>query len=166
MQFAVHVLELVLAVWLIGIVLVAEILAGIFWWGFGLRYSVFFALIQLFSWILRIFGWFIIPGLALARAWHKGADGKWHWPAFFWLLDNEEDGIVGPGEALTRWNAIVWTAFRNSTNNVRYLPGISQKGRPFYRKTWGPKPGGLYVQAGWNSSGFPVISGGRNVNPF
>jgi hypothetical protein len=82
------------------------------------------------------------------------------------LWGNLEDGIVGPGMALNRWNAFYWSAYRNPCNNLRYLPGVSKVGRPLWRKTWGAKPGGWYVQAGWNHSGFPVLSPGRNVNPY
>jgi hypothetical protein len=49
---------------------------------------------------------------------------------------------------------------------VRFVPGISKVGRPLWRKTWGARPGGFYVAAGWNNSGYPVLSGGRNVNPW
>lgn len=86
--------------------------------------------------------------------------------------------------------AFMWTALRNPCNNLRYVPGVSKVGRPLWRKEWSmkaptittwllplprfklPIPYGLalvlkryYAQAGWNHSGFPVLSAGINVNP-
>ena len=163
---ALHWIELALAIWLIGVVLVLETVAGIFWWRFGVRYAVFFALIQLVSWTFRIPGWVVVPLLAIARAWHLGADRKYHWPWFAWIYDNEEDGVL-PDWYRTEHStwplwlvALIWCGFRNSTNNLRYVPGVSKVGRPFYRLDFNLFGKPKYVQAGWNPSGYPVISWG------
>lgn len=84
----------------------------------------------------------------------------------FWLFDNKVDGIYGPDGPYTAWQAWYWSAWRNSVNNFRFVPGVSKVGRPLWRKTWGAKPGGWYAQAGWNPSGYPVLSAGRNIHPW
>ena len=128
-----------------------------------MRYVALFILIQLASLVLTLVGIPLCALLAVLEEWEI-AHGKPQWVGF-WLWSNERDGICGPFP-LTRWNAFYWSALRNPCNNLRFVPGVSKVGRPIYRKTWGPKPGGWYFQAGWNPSGFPVFSGGRNVNPW
>lgn len=93
-------------------------------------------------------------------------------PAWAWVWSNDEDGIyptwyhrVNPTWSYGR-TIFVWTALRNPVNNFRFVRGVSKIGRPLWRKTWGAKPGGFYVQAGWNASGYPVLSGGRNSNVY
>lgn len=120
-----------------------------------------------------------IPGLLVSifAPWHI-TDGKGHWSRLFWLFDNDEDGIFGTGP-ITRLRAIYWAGVRNYVNNLRYVRGVSKVGRPLWRKEWTSKVrtltlfgrtwtvgGRYYAQAGWNSSGFPVLSAGPNVNPW
>ena len=132
-----------------------------------MRYVALFGLIQAVSLVLTLIGLPVVGILAFTRSWTIVA-GKPQWKGgvFTWIWGNLEDGIVGPGMTLNRWNAFYWAGIRNPCNNLRYARGVSKVGRPLWRKTWGAKPGGWYVAAGWNNSGFPVLSGGRNVNPW
>jgi len=98
---------------------------------------------------LMVLGWFICLSPALAKA--------------SWLWWNDEDGA---GPSVKWWDQYIWLGWRNSVANYKHVPGVSKVGRPAYRKTWGPKPGGFYFQAGWEPNGYPVLSGGRNVNPW
>lgn len=53
-------------------------------------------------------------------------------PRWCWLYCNDEDGVVGPawwhdenaGKS-QRWLAFVWSAWRNPTNNLRFLPFVN-----------------------------------------
>ncbi len=130
------------------------------------RYVLLFALIQTVSLVLTLIGLPVVGILSLTRSWTVVA-GKLQWKGgrLTWIWGNLEDGIVGPGP-LNRWRAFYWSGVRNPCNDLRYIRGVSKVGRPLWRKTWGAKPGGFYVAAGWNSSGYPVLSGGRNVNPY
>ena len=78
-----------------------------------------------------------------------------------WIWKNDIDQPAG-----TRWQFYVWIALRNPVSNLRLVPEVSKIGRPYWRKTWGAKPGGFYAHAGWNASGYPVLSAGRNPNAF
>jgi hypothetical protein len=122
---------------------------------------------------LLLIGIPVIGILAYFRLWRNAGGGiggpsRWQWRGGYltWIWGNLEDGIVGPGMILTSWNAFYWSGLRNPVNNLRFVPGVSRVGRPLWRRTWGAKPGGWYAQAGWNDSGYPVLSGGRNVNPY
>lgn len=135
-------------------------------WSVGLW--LLFVAIQLASLVITLAGIFVLAVLAAFKIWHVDTAGKYHWPALFWIWDNQEDGICAAWyrTPIDRWHAYTWSAFRNSANNLRYVRGVSDVTRPLWRQTWGAKPGGWYAQAGWNNSGYPVISGGRNVNPY
>lgn len=139
-----------------------------------MRYIGLFILIQLASLVLTIVGIPICAILADIEFWQPAPDKDdiYHYPAWAWVWDNDEDGIMPawyrrqhPSWSLRRV-AFVWTALRNPCNNLRYVRGVSKVGRPLWRKTWGAKPGGFYAAAGWNASGYPVLSAGRNVNPY
>lgn len=136
-------------------------------------YIAVFAAVQLLSLGLALVGILPIAILATLKRWRidptiLGGSG-WRTSSFFnTLYGNDEDGIFGPKGEFTgsRWHAFYWSAIRNDVNNLRYVRGISGVGRPYSRWTWGATPGGFYIHAGWNASGFPVCSAGRNVNPF
>lgn len=84
-----------------------------------------------------------------------------------WLWDNEEDGIDGGGGWNQQWSIghqiFVWSAKRNPVNGLRTVSWVSAKGRPLWRKTWVMFGKHYYFQAGWNGSGYPVLSGGANI---
>lgn len=134
----------------------------------NVRYILLFTAIQLVAAILAVVGVFVVGALCLCKAWaFNFTPGAFHWPRAFWLWDNDEDGVCPIFFAPpSRWEVFVWSALRNPVNNFRFVPGVSKIGRPLFRKTWGAKPGGFYYQAGWNASGYPVLSGGRNANVF
>jgi hypothetical protein len=55
------------------------------------------------------------------------------WPDLFWLWGNEEDGIFPDWyePALPRWKrAWYWTAFRNSTRNLPFVPLVGVRVKP------------------------------------
>ncbi len=135
------------------------------------KYISLFVLIQLVAAVLAIVGIPVCAYLALTHVESAALPvGPWrvgHWrPKWAWIWDNDIDGIYGPGKPRTRWQSFYWTALRNPCNNLRFVKGISQVGRPLWRKTWGPRPGGWDAQAGWNSSGYPVLSAGINIHTF
>jgi hypothetical protein len=124
-------------------------------------YVCLFASIQLVSLVLAIIGIPVVGLLAYLYAWVPIA-GKFQWRggALTWIWGNEENGIVGPGMALNRWNAFYWSAIRNPCNNLRFLPGISRVGRPLLYRTWMMFGKQFYVKAGWMSDGYPCLSAG------
>lgn len=128
-----------------------------------MKYIALFILLQLINIPLIVLGWFTVALCVTATrsGWLRD------WPHWAWLWFNDQDGY-GPSPGW--WGAYSWLAWRNPVNNFRFVPGVSAVGRPLWRKTWG-KPNAFgkpdhYVMAGWNSSGFPVLSGGTNPNPF
>jgi len=132
-----------------------------------------FILIQLASLVLTIVGIPVVAVLVELDFLYFGMDGeRVHFPPWAWIWDNQEDGVLPTWfrQKYPTWSphrtAFVWSALRNPCNNLRFVRGVSKVGRPLWRKTWGAKPGGFYFAAGWNGSGYPVLSGGRNVNPF
>ena len=135
---------------------------------------LYFAAFQIVAFVLAVFiGSWLIAGLAFAKcytvresyyysgrqilAWRGG------WLTFPW--GNEEDGIDGlrggsPDQfwwrdrtlGMPRWMQIwLWSAFRNSTNNLRFL--VKWIGGPI--KEW--TTGSHLYRIGWNSNGFPVL---------
>lgn len=137
------------------------------------RYVLLFIAIQLISLVLTVIGIPVCAFLAyeLDYAYDENSD-RYHFPRWAWIWDNQEDGVAAAWylKAHPEWTfphtVFMWSALRNPCNNLRYVPGVSKIGRPLWRKTWGAKPGGWYVQAGWNASGHPVLSAGRNINPY
>lgn len=138
-----------------------------------IKYLALFTVIQTVALALAILGLPIVAVAAATGSWYYAEQptrmvGHWR-HKWMWLWDNEEDGIYGDQDGYGGrmwWNIFYWSALRNSVNNFRFCKYVSGKGRPLWRKTWGPRPGGWYVAAGWNASGYPVLSGGRNVNVY
>jgi hypothetical protein len=76
----------------------------------------------------------------------------WHGGWLTWLWGNEEDGVTGPawwwdrtcrGYArhnapwwVSAWSAYRWSALRNPSNNMRFLPGINPVIRPEAVRSW------------------------------
>lgn len=148
-----------------------------------LKYVLLFTAIQLAAFVLAIIGLPICAVLPLLPLRMENLNTQfihaptlWHYPKLAWLWDNDEDGVFPAFYAREHLNWSVWriiftwTALRNPVNNLRFVRGVSLKGRPLWRKEWGPENSygfpSYYAQAGWNSSGYPVLSGGRNENPF
>lgn len=87
-----------------------------------------FVLIQLASLVLGFVGLFVVGFLAYFYAWTQ-VDGKFQWRGglLTWIWSNEEDGIVGPGIGLNRWNAYKWSALRNPCNNLRFVRPLTAR---------------------------------------
>jgi hypothetical protein len=130
-----------------------------------MKYIPLFIAIQVASLLLMIAG---IP-ICAVLAYGKFArwDGKqWHWPAWAWIWDNEEDGDTATwySQQHANWSLahreFIWTALRNSVNNLRYVRYVSGKGRPLWLRNWQMRGKTYYAKAGWSSAGFPVMSAG------
>jgi hypothetical protein len=126
-----------------------------------ISYIALFTLIQLVSLVLTVLGFFVIGFLAYFYAWQLVA-GKFQWRGglWTWLWGNEEDGIVGPGMGLNRWNSYYWSALRNPCNNLRFVRGVSGIGRPLLYRTWTMFGKQFYLKWGWMSDGYPAFSAG------
>lgn len=119
---------------------------------------VLFAFIQVVSFVLMVIGWVVIAFLAGLRA--KSLMGAtWHFPGWAWIWDNEIDGVCGPLPP-TRWNIYYWSALRNPVNNLRFVYGVSKKGRPLVYRTWKWLSRDFYYKLGWMSDGYPCLSFG------
>ena len=136
-----------------------------------MRYVLLFIAIQLVSWGLFVPGFLICAILAWTNAWQmtrSPVNGmtiwvwrwgrKWWQP--FWLWSNDEDGVIKSDYVTSNlpWSlersVFVWTAWRNSVNNLRFVPGVSGKGRPL----WQFKVFGKTYLAGWHSDGWPTLT--------
>jgi hypothetical protein len=154
-----------------------------------MKYLVLFLLIQSASAVSFIPGLPICAYLAYThQSTYDKTTGQYHWPTWAWLWDNEEDGVAPTWYRAQHrdWSfakaAFHWSALRNSSNNLRYVPGVSAPGRPLLYSTWSwqvpiltwgaqslfPYPEKIsfetrqfYWKAGWQpNTGWPCISGG------
>lgn len=132
--------------------------------------GMWFAAIQLISLVVTVVGWILLIPFCIAQAWvpTMAVSGRqidrWKFRPLNWVYGNVEDGVSGQhaliwtatGQVPYRPNAhpavraYLWSAWRNSADNLKYLFRWS-KG-PFLQ---------LHIKAGWNSSGLPVISVSR-----
>lgn len=96
--------------------------------------------------VLWVVGVPLVGVLALFEAWHPRpsrtyADGRivqvWNGGWLTWLWGNEEDGVTGAvwyRRAHPEWSArkcaFMWSALRNPSNNMRFIPGINPKIKP------------------------------------
>lgn len=133
-----------------------------------------FVLLQLFGLIVAIIAAiFVLPWLAGFGLWVTRESmyypekmiTVWRGGWLTWILGNEEDGVTSEASAQRaaeyaarypniRLRAYMWSAIRNSTNNLRWV--FKWVGGPFFRyefRRW-------YIQAGWYPNGFPVVSAG------
>lgn len=123
---------------------------------------LYFALLELVAAAFMVIGWvLLIPLCSSKRWWRYDAQSMHaHFPRLFWLWDNDEDGITPAwyNPQATLWRAYVWTAWRNSVNNLRFL--VSWKGGPW----WHWSNGKWYAQAGFRpDTGWPVLSAGAGL---
>jgi hypothetical protein len=140
----------------------------------------YFAAVQVVALDAAIIGWLLLIAPCAMRAWtpveqiyqadwqrELGLPKKtieiWSWAWLNRVWGNDEDGVVtglcGNVEynpEASRWGAYLWSAWRNSANNLRFV--FRWKGGPFYR--WENSAHTKYFQLGWYPNGFPVISGG------
>jgi hypothetical protein len=106
---------------------------------------LWFIVVQFLMLLATVIGWFALIPFCLAHAWEiKGKsikDGRpihsWKWPALNWLYGNPEDGVSGitarvwnsTGTAQQNYhptnspalNAYLWSAWRNSADNLKYV---------------------------------------------
>lgn len=97
---------------------------------------------QLVSLVLTIIGWPLLLPLAFLEAWAPRPSkssifagrnvNAWVGGWLTWIWCNEEDGVTGAPWYTLRYrtrsekiNAYLWSAWRNSANNLRFLPGMS-----------------------------------------
>ncbi len=134
---------------------------------------LYFAFVQVVALIAMIVGWFLLIIPCTLGAWrpiqqiytpewmdsyYKKGIYVWSWDWLNSIWGNDEDGVVGitdynpPGG---RFKAYLWSAWRNSANNLRFI--FRNFDGPFYRK----EIGNWYFQCGWYPNGFPVLSAGR-----
>lgn len=138
---------------------------------------IWFALVQILSLLAMVLGWIVLIPFCLAQAWTMDTistkDGRlidrWSWHPLNQIYDNVEDGVSGQTalvwingslthympNAWAPWRAYCWSAWRNSCDSLKYV--FRWSNGPFHR--W--QKGTFYVQAGWNTSGLPVLSMGR-----
>ena len=140
---------------------------------------IYFVAIQFVMLFFTIIGWFLLIPFCLFKAWGEHTPvifsttivlDQWDWRPLNYIYGNPEDGVSGQyarvwlngttqgpfmPAAWAPWRAYRWSALRNSTDNLKYV--FRRDDGPFKRFefcSW-------YVQAGWNTRGLPVISGGR-----
>jgi hypothetical protein len=133
--------------------------------------------------VLDIIGLVIMVPLAAMRAWrlrpskvyrsdYWGMRGVTVWRGGWltWLWCNEEDGVTGPGWWWNRtcrgyarnnapwwvsaWSSYRWSALRNPSNNMRFVPGINPVIRPEAVRSWEWRVP-LARTAGWK---WPVLA--------
>jgi len=128
--------------------------------------------VQAASWLVLFpIGVVLLLPLSLLRLWHTAPSLEynydvtvWNGGKLTWLWGNEEDGVlpsdrnhylVGKPDWL---RAYLWSAWRNSTNNVRFAASI--KGGAWLQvRRWG-----WYFQAGYRpDTGWPVWSAGAGL---
>ncbi len=133
----------------------------------GPRLAALYLLIQPASGALLLVGLPICAVLAYCDLAHYDrAGGRWHWPAWAWPWDNEEDGthphwyaVAHPTWSVARLE-FTWSALRNPVNNLRFVAGFSKAGRPLWHRSWTIRGRQFYAQAGWLTDGYPVLSAG------
>ena len=91
----------------------------------------------LFALFLDLIGLIIIPILLITKSYgpkysHKFKHYYQGFPWLFYIWSNEEDGVLGSKQYAERYPAwstlrrgFTWSAIRNSTNNLRFLPILS-----------------------------------------
>ena len=135
---------------------------------------LYFTFVQVVALIAMVVGWFLLiipcalgawePELQIYQPDWAATEGSrkminiWSWDWLNNVWGNDEDGVTGIpayNKTESRFKAYLWSAWRNSTNNLRFV--FRNFNGPFYRK----EIGNWYFQAGWYPNGFPVLSAGR-----
>lgn len=117
-----------------------------------------FAKLQLAQAPLMLLG---VPVIAVMAA-LKRYDGV-HWKdKWMYVWDNDQDGIVEPGQARTWPNVFQWSAIRNSTHNFSNLAWVVREKAtmPLWYKTWFWFGRQFYWKAGKLASGYLCLSFG------
>lgn len=124
-------------------------------WNF--RLLCLFVGIQLTSWILSVVGIPVLAIFAGVKLWKLPTGGVSEWQWLNQIYGNARDGLSGT-KSLTPWNAFVWSALRNSTNNFDAM--CVRPGYPLYYRTATKFGKQFYFKAGWLSDGYPCLSAG------
>ena len=107
---------------------------------------------------MMVIGWVILAPVCATRWYQQNTDGKFHFNRMLWIFDNDEDGVMPHwyNPTASAWRAYLWSAWRNSVNNLRFL--CEWKGGPLYRI----EKSGWYYQHGFRTdTGWPVWSAGK-----
>lgn len=112
--------------------------------------------IQLASFITAMIGIPLIAVFACMKLWTTSTGNVSKWKLLDQVYGNRRDGLSGT-KNLTPWNAFVWCAIRNSTNN---LDEMFKRVGPLTYKTWMMFSKEWYYKFGWESDGYPSISFG------
>jgi hypothetical protein len=142
---------------------------------------LWFAVVQLVSLIAMVAGWLILIVPCALQAWHDVPSqfdptrqvDAWSWPINA-VYGNPEDGVSGqhalvwddsghkvaymPGSNPV-WRAYCWSAWRNSTDNLKYV--FAWAGGPFVKADYTIFGKTRTFRAGWqveNGIKVPVIS--------
>ena len=125
-----------------------------------------FVVVQLVCFAAMVVGWFLLAPLAAGKFWKEGWSehyeyviNVWRWKWIDRVWGNDEDGVTGalfyrervPG---TRWCTYLWTAWRNSSNNLRGV--FARPQGPYYR--WGGTSGWRGHVGFKPITGWPVLS--------
>lgn len=132
--------------------------------------AIFWAL-QTVSLAATIVGWFLLLPLSAFKLWHTAPSlhfprsvTVWNGGYLTWIWGNEEDGVLPDARNnYMTWapdwlRAYVWSAWRNSANNLRFV--CTHVGGPWLQvRRWG-----WYFQAGFRpDTGWPVLSAGPGL---
>lgn len=123
----------------------------------NIRLLCLFVGIQLASLVLSLVGYPLLAILASAKLWTTTTGSVSKWKFLDQIYGNARDGLSGT-KSLTPWNAFVWSALRNSTNNFDAL--CTRPGHPLYYRTATKFGKQFYFKAGWLSDGYPCLSAG------
>lgn len=128
---------------------------------------LWFVIIQILSLCLMVVGWIVLIPFVLLKSWHTGNSPvysdrnitMWNLSILDKIYGNWEDGVVPPDWYMTGintlWRTYMWTAWRNSTNNLRWI--FLWKDGPWFQY----RNKGYYFQAGWRpDTGWYVLSAG------
>lgn len=130
---------------------------------------LWFICVQIIATIAMIIGWALLIPFAVFKWWKQTASVHfpdrriqvWSVKAVNAVWGNDEDGVLGPtwyNPLGTPWRAYLWSAWRNSANNLRWV--FANKGGPYYK--WVSTTGKWYFQAGFRpDTGWPVLSAGK-----
>lgn len=129
----------------------------------------YFWLVQLVYFICFLIGIFLLIPFTVLKQWKTRQSKQYDRQILCWKLEwlnyiwgNEEDGIDGAQFykdriPSIRWRTYLWSAWRNSANNLRFVFNWKATG-PFYRFEWR----NWYFQAGfYKDNGWPVLSAGH-----
>jgi hypothetical protein len=130
---------------------------------------LWFLCIQMIALIAMVIGWVLLIPLSVFRLWRPRKSRiypdrqvlVWRGGWLTWIWGNEEEGVCGPASynlMYSEWDTYLWSAWRNSANNLRFIFAWPQG--PYFEysiKGW-------YFAVGFKPiTGWPVLSAGISV---